>query len=218
MAAVGADVIKADRIEHSAEEKLSLAQFARSLGIEYKNAMSFDGDSDLLKEQLSIMASLRDEFKLPKRIVFYVKDLGKDLGETYYRKTIMINSVALRSDMATSAYLNSDNQLSSSKTIGIGVHEIGHLIAQQYGEIGLDIAQKACYNISGKNLSYSQVLDYLEDNISIYSTKKYYKVTSKHFKPTHFHEVIPEVLGKHFTSPDEFTTEFFKLLKEVCGV
>lgn len=218
MAAVGADLIQADRIEHSAEEKLELAKFARSLGIEYKNAMSFDGDSDLLREQLSIMASLRDEFKLQKRIVFYVKNLGEDLGETFYRKTIMINSVALRSDAATSAYLNSDNRLSSAKTIGIGVHEIGHLIAKQYGEIGLDIAQKACYNISGKSLSYSQVLDYLEENISFYSTKKYYKVTSNRFKPTHFHEVIPEVLGKHFTNPDEFTTEFFRLLKEVCGV
>jgi hypothetical protein len=218
MAAVGADVIKADRIEHSTEEKLALAQFARSLGIEYKNAMSFDGDSDLLKEQLSIMAALRDEFKLPRRIVFYVKNLGEDLGETFYRKTIMINSVALRSDAATSAYLNSDKKLSSSKTIGIGVHEIGHLIAEKYGEIGLDIAQKACYNISGSKLNYFQTLDYLLDNISEYSITKNPKATSPKFKPTHFHEIIPEVLGKHFTDPDEFTTEFYKLLKEACHI
>ena len=218
MAAVGADVIKADRIEHSAEEKLALAQFARSLGIEYKNAMSFDGDSDLLKEQLSIMASLRDEFKLPRRIVFYVKNLGEDLGVTYYRKTIMINSSALRSDAITSAYLSADHKLSSTKTIGIGVHEIGHLIAEKYGEIGLDIAQKACYNITGNSYSYEQTLYYLLDNVSNYSVKKNPKAYGKHFKPTHYHEVIPEVLGKHFTNPDEFTTEFFKLLKEVCGV
>lgn len=218
MAAVGADVIKADRIEHTVEEKLALAQFARSLGIEYKNAMSFDGDSDLLKEQLSIMAALRDEFKLPRRIVFYVKNLGEDLGETFYRKTIMINSVALRSDAATSAYLNSDKKLSSSKTIGIGVHEIGHLIAEKYGEIGLDIAQKACYNISGSKPNYYQTLDYLLDNISEYSITKNPKATSPKFKPTHFHEIIPEVLGKHFTDPDEFTTEFYKLLKEACHI
>lgn len=216
MAAVGADLIQADPIEHSVEEKLELAKFARSLGIEYKNAMSFDGDSDLLREQLSIMSSLRDEFKLPKRIVFYVKNLGEDLGETFYRKTVMINSVALRSDAATSAYLNSDNKLSSAKTIGIGVHEIGHLIAKQYGEIGLDIAQKACYNVSGKELNYYQTLDYLLDNISEYSITKNPKATSLKFKPTHFHEVIPEVLGKHFTNPDEFTTEFYRLLKEAC--
>lgn len=218
MAAVGADVIKADRIEHTVEEKLALAQFARSLGIEYKNAMSFDGDSDLLKEQLSIMAALRDEFKLPRRIVFYVKNLGEDLGETFYRKTIMINSVALRSDAATSAYLNSDKKLSSSKTIGIGVHEIGHLIAEKYGEIGIDIAQKACYNISGSKPNYYQTLDYLLDNISEYSITKNPKATSPKFKPTHFHEIIPEVLGKHFTDPDEFTTEFYKLLKEACHI
>ena len=164
------------------------------------------------------MAALRDEFKLPRRIVFYVKNLGEDLGETFYRKTIMINSVALRSDAATIAYLNSDKKLSSSKTIGIGVHEIGHLIAEKYGEIGLDIAQKACYNISGSKPNYYQTLDYLLDNISEYSITKNPKATSPKFKPTHFHEIIPEVLGKHFTDPDEFTTEFYKLLKEACHI
>lgn len=218
MAAGGADVIKADRIEHSVEEKLELAKFAKSLGFEYKNAMSFDGDSDLLREQLTIMASLRDTFKLPRRVVLYVKDLGEDLGVTYYRKTIMINSSALRSDYITSAYLSADNKLSSTKTIGIGVHEIGHLIAEKYGEIGLDIAQKACYNISGNSYNYQQTLFYLLDNVSKYSVKKNPKAYGKLFKPTHYHEIIPEVLGKHFTNPDEFTTEFFKLLKEVCGV
>ena len=218
MAAVGVDLIQAEPIEHSVEEKLELAKFAKSLGFEYKNAMSFDGDSDLLREQLTIMASLRDTFKLPRRVVLYVKDLGEDLGVTYYRKTIMINSSALRSDYITSAYLSADNKLSSTKTIGIGVHEIGHLIAEKYGEIGLDIAQKACYNISGNSYNYQQTLFYLLDNVSKYSVKKNPKAYGKLFKPTHYHEIIPEVLGKHFTNPDEFTTEFFKLLKEVCGV
>ena len=124
----------------------------------------------------------------------------------------------MRSKSATSAYLNADNQLSSSQAFGIGVHEIGHLISQKYGEIGLDIARKACYNISGKETNYFQTLDYLLDNISEYSIMKNPKATSPKFKPTHFHEIIPEVLGKHFTNPDEFTTEFFKLLKEACGV
>lgn len=218
MAAVGADVIKADRIEHTVEEKLELARFARSLGFDYHNAMSFDGDSALLREQLTIMASLRDEFKLPRRIVFYVKNLGEDLGVTYYRKTIMINSSALRSDALTSAYLSADHKLSSTKTIGIGVHEIGHLIAEKYGEIGLDIAQKACYNISGERLNYYQVLDYLLQNISSYSITRNPEAISDRFKPTHYHEIIPEVLGKHFTNPDAFTTEFFKLLKEACSI
>lgn len=218
MAAVGADLIQAEPIEHSVEEKLELARFARSLGFDFHNAMSFDGDSALLMEQLKIMASLRDEFHIPRRIVLYVKNLGEDLGVTYYRKTIMINSSALRSDAITSAYLSADHKLSSTKTIGIGVHEIGHLIAEKYGEIGLDIAQKACYNINGEKLNYYQVLDYLLQNISSYSITRNPDAISDRFKPTHYHEIIPEVLGKHFTDPDAFTTEFFKLLKEACNI
>lgn len=216
MASVGANLIQAEPVQHSVEEKLELAQFARSLGIEYQNAMSFDGDIDLMKEQLNVMASLRDEFNLPRRIVLYVKDLGDDLGETFYRKTIMINSSAMRSKVATSTYLNSDRKLSSTQAIGIGVHEVGHLIAQKYGEIGLDIAQKTCYNISGIKHNYFQTLNYLLDNISEYSVIKNPNAKSNKFKPTHYHEIIPEVLGKHFTAPDNFTTEFYRILKEVC--
>lgn len=218
MASGKKEMIDVPPIQHSTEEKLELAQYARSLGFIFENAMQFDGDIDLLKEQLDIMAKLRDEFQIPRRIVLQVKNLGGDCGETVGRRTIRINSSTMRSDSATSAYFNADNQLSSSRAIGIGVHEIGHLIAHKYGEIGLDIAQKACYNVSGKQPNYYQTLDFLYDNISVYSITKNPNAKSPKFKPTHYHEVIPEVLGKHFTNPDEFTTEFYKLLKEACHI
>lgn len=218
MAAGKKELIDAAPISHTAREKQELFLYARSLGIEYANPMQFDGDASLLKEQLDIMAELRNLFKLPERIVLYVSDLGEDCGETVGRRTIKINASAMRSDAATSAYLNADNQLSSSRAIGIGVHEIGHMIAKKYGEIGLDIARQACYNVSGKEHSYTQTLDFLFDNVSEYSITKNPKATSSKFKPTHYHEVIPEILGKHFTNPDEFTTEFYRLLKEACQI
>ena len=218
MASGKKEMIDVPPIQHSTEEKMELAQYARSLGFKFENAMQFDGDIDLLKEQLAIMAKLRDEFQIPRRIVLQVKNLGGDCGETAGRRTIRINSSAMRSDDATSAYFNSDNKLSSSRAIGIGVHEIGHLITKKYGEIGLDIARQACYNVSGKKLNYIQTLDFLLDNVSEYSITKNPDAKSPKFKPTHYHEVIPEVLGKHFTNPDEFTTEFFMLLKGACQV
>lgn len=218
MAAGKKELIDAAPISHTAGEKQELLLYARSLGIEYANPMQFDGDASLLKEQLDIMAELRNLFKLPERIVLYVSDLGEDCGETVGRRTIKINASAMRSDAATSAYLNADNQLSSTRAIGIGVHEIGHLITKKYGEIGLDIARQACYNVSGKEHSYTQTLDFLFDNVSEYSITKNPKATSSKFKPTHYHEVIPEILGKHFTNPDEFTTEFYRLLKEACQI
>jgi len=212
----GRQEIEAAPIHHTPKEKLDLAAYAKSLGIKYMNPMQFDGDIDLLKEQLAIMAWLRDEFKLPKEIALYITELGPDLGVTTYRKTIKLNSCAFRSDAATCAYLNADNKLAASKTIGIGVHEVGHLIAQKYGEIGLDKAKEVCYNSIEEHRAYIMTLDHLLDHVSEYSVTKDPLATSSRFRSTHYHEVIPEVLAKHFTDPDEFTTEFYKLLKKTC--
>lgn len=212
------DPIGASPTVHTIQELLSLAQYARERGFQFYNPMQFDGDITLLMEQIDIMASLRDEYRIPQRIVLQVSDLGADLGKTIQRRTIIISSTAMRSDAATSAYLNADNALSSTSAIGIGVHEIGHLIAARYGEIGLDIARKTCYNITGEELDYFQTLDYLIDHVSDYSATRNPQATSPLFKPTHYHEIFPEVLAKHITNPDEFTAEFIRLLKEACNL
>lgn len=86
-----------------------------------------------------------------------------------------------------------------------------------YGSKGIDIARKAYYNIYKKNISPLEMLDYLEDNVSKYSThRKEQKYLSRHFKQRDYPEVIPEVLAKNITAPNEFTSEFVRLMKEVA--
>ena len=62
------------------------------------------------------------------------------------------------------------------------------------------------------------MLDYLRKNISIYSVFLPEKYSEKTFKPKYYKEIIPEILSKDKTNPNEFTNEFVKLLKGACGV
>ena len=79
------DPIGASPTVHTIQELLSLAQYARERGFQFYNPMQFDGDITLLMEQIDIMASLRDEYRIPQRIVLQVSDLGADLGKTIQR-------------------------------------------------------------------------------------------------------------------------------------
>ena len=104
--------------------------------------------------------------------------------------------------------------LSSTTAVGISAHEMGHVISKKHGEIGLDIARKTCYNISGEQYSLLQTLEYLAENLSEYSASRVSSKDGTPIKEKHFKEIIPEVLGRHYTEPNEFTTEFIRLLKE----
>ena len=77
----------------------------------------------------------------------------------------------------------------------------------------LTFSKKAYYNIYGEIPSNKTIVNYLFKNVSRYTVDMDEKYTSKPFKPKYMKEIIPEILGKNFTNPDEFTTEFVKLLK-----
>lgn len=60
-----------------------------------------------------------------------------------------------------------------------------------------------------------EILDFLEENISSYSTTYYGGLRNKGYcNQKKYKEIIPEVLAKHSNSPNEFTSEFIRLLKE----
>lgn len=82
--------------------------------------------------------------------------------------------------------------------------EYGHIISATKGNKGLEIAGKAHYNIYGKNLETDDLIDFLDENISNYSTT---------FSRNKYGEVTPEILAKNNSKPTDFTKEFFKLLK-----
>ena len=219
MAANGSVLIDSEPIRHTVEELRELADYARSRGINFYNPMQFDGDISLMKRQIDAIADICDEFNITHKITIRIIASLEYLGDTALDgRTINLNSTAFRDAVKTAEYMLKDNWFSTHNAIAIGIHEMGHVIYKKYGAIGLDIAQEVCYNLSGKHLSYQEVLLYLNRHVSNYSVFLYPNKTDKPFKPRNFTEIIPEVLAKHKIAPDEFTAEFIRILKERCGL
>ena len=140
------------------------------------------------------------EFEIdPPAIRF--EPLGLDtLGSTSKSaRSIAVNNNALRDRKTINEYLNADNALAATDVKGIAAHEMGHVLCKRYSDIGVEIAKETYYNLYKETKSDSGMADWLYENISEYSI--------------YGGELIPEVLSKHKTNPNSFTTEFIKLLK-----
>ncbi|MBQ8765414.1 MAG: minor capsid protein [Clostridia bacterium] len=215
-ASLGINLSKAKPIQHSPEELSELKAYATQRGINVYNIDDFDGDSEVLKEEIDMLSSLKTEYKYDERITISFEDFDpNDLARTEPNsKTITFNRCALRDRNLTNAYLNADNELSSTDIKGIAAHEMGHKLYEKYGNKGLDIAQKTYYNVFGENPSVDMLRKYLKNNVSKYSISISEELLDRPFKPKYLRELIPEMFGKNTTSPDDFTSEFIKLLKE----
>ena len=114
--------------------------------------------------------------------------------------------------------MQEDNYLAANDVKGIAYHEAGHLISKKYGEKGFDIARQTYYNIYKKDLSNSDLISFLKENISIYSVSIEPNYIDKPFKSKYYKEITPEVLSMNRTNPNKFSEEFEKLLKEACDL
>ena len=96
------------------------------------------------------------------------------------------------------------------------IHEYGHVIAGAKGNKGIEIVQKACYNVFTQNPEMKDVLKLLRREISPYSATYYAKgKETLFFDPKRYKEIIPEVLAKNNSRPSDFTTEFIRILREM---
>ena len=208
------DLRFAKPIHHSAEELKELESYAKERGFKIYHINKFDGDSEILKEQIDVMFDLKKEYNYKNKLTITFGDFdAADLARTKRNsKVIEFNRCALRNRNLTNAFLNADNRLSSTDIKGIGAHEMGHKLYERYGNIGLDISKKVYYNVYGEIPSNQTILKYLFKNVSQYSVARD-EDEFKPFKAKHLREIIPEMLGKHLTNPDEFTNEFVKFLK-----
>ena len=76
---------------------------------------------------------------------------------------------------------------------------MGHIIADIIGNKGIEIAKQAYYNIYGKELSNGEIIDFLEERISEYSTyirvrdrqKKRKTVITRKLCPKYYLRLIP---------------------------
>lgn len=210
---------EAKPIKHTKKELDELHEFARSNNIHFIEPTKFDDDIELCKEQITVMNRLISDLNIKGKISLgYSAMPSNDMGLTSKNnRTIFINKLAGRNRQLTNSILNADKQLSPTDAVGIGVHEIGHVWVAQFGSRGIDIAQKAYYNIYKDNISTLDILDYLEENISLYSTQIKKSANPKWFKQSNYSEIIPEVLAANVTKPTEFTSEFVRLMKEVSA-
>lgn len=198
-----ANLYKTKPVIHTTEELSVLEKYANDKGVKIHQIKSFTGDSKLFKEQIDVVSDISKEFGYDKPVTVMFKDMPTyDYAETSKRGNITINNRMLREKKLTELSLNEDDTLSAKDIRGISAHEMGHVLQQRYGNISLEIVQKAYYNVYGKKIKpedlYTEISDY---SISIENDGIY-------------QELIPEIISKNLTNPNDFTAEFIKLLKE----
>ena len=206
---------------HDEKSRAQMVSYAESRGIQFENIEAFDGASDMLADELDTIAEIKKRFKLApeeaSRVRFYRGPRG-DFGESSPdRRTVLFNTYGLRSRTVTREILNEDHVLSATTEHGIAAHEMGHIIASKYKLNGLEIARQAYYNIYGDWFSIGQVIEKLYEEVSTYSTSVPFTHRNKplQYRLKYYREVIPEVMGLHWTSKTEFTTEFLRVMEEM---
>lgn len=64
MSSLSEDWSKTTPVVHSKEENQALMEYASNKNINLYNIKKFDGDSELLKEQIDVLSSTLKEFKI----------------------------------------------------------------------------------------------------------------------------------------------------------
>ncbi|MBP3267664.1 MAG: hypothetical protein J6M07_05005 [Ruminococcus sp.] len=140
---------QAQPTKHSDSEYAEIIRYAEEKGIHIHSVKEFDGDTSLLKDQIDAIADVRPEYEIKKKMTILFDDMpDDDLAVTSDgAERMSFTKKALRDRNITEMYLSEDNVLATNQAKGIAYHEMGHVLSYIYGEIGLDIAIKAYYNI-----------------------------------------------------------------------
>lgn len=195
------------------EEKRKIVEYAKEKGINVVDMKHFDGDPDLLKSGIDAISKVDSLLALGKKITV---GFSQSLPDADFASTvgshITFNAKAFRNRKVTETNIANGAMFASSTVEDVGVHEYGHIFSAAKGNKGLEIAQKAYYNVFGKEASVDDILEYLYSNVSAYSIDVE-GGKSRVFHQKNFKEIIPEVLAKNNSDPDGFTEEFVDLLR-----
>ncbi len=213
MASGGVDWSKTKPVKHSKEIQHELVEYGKSKNVNVYAISKFDGDVDILKEQIDVINETAKEYGIDKTITVTFDILDDDDFASTVNNTITFNTKALRDREITNEILNTDDFLASADIRGIAAHEMGHIISRKYGNKGVEIAKKAYYNIHGEGVSNKELLKYLETFISRYSIDRRYSESGKVFNAKYYKEIIPELLAKNLTDSSAFTIECINILK-----
>ncbi|MCF0132703.1 MAG: hypothetical protein HUJ72_02440 [Blautia sp.] len=90
------------------------------------------------------------------------------------------------------------------------------LLDSNTGNKGIELTQKAYYNVYKKEISEGEALGFLNKEISSYSIfyneNREDKASMRNAKNTRFTEIISEVISKNYFTPTEFTNAFVELI------
>lgn len=198
---------------HSKEEYSNIVEYAKNKGVNIYNINEFDGDTEMLKEQIDVISAAQKEYKIKGKITVSVGNMADDDFAETTNMSIKFNKKALRNKPITEKNLQADNLLAADNSKGIAMHEMGHIISKQYGEKGIALSKQAYYNIYKEELTTKQTVDYLQTHISEYSSAYRWKPDMP-IKEKYFREITPEILSKNTSNQTVFTKEFERLLKE----
>lgn len=200
----------------SKEEKKSIIDYAKSKDVNIVDISKFDGDRKVLESCIDEISKKKLEYNIKSKITITVSD--KLVDEDYAittNKTINFNAKILRDRKLTEKNILNDEQFASKKVEDIAIHEMGHIIGNIKGNKGVELTQKAYYNIYKEHLDENEIINFLEKNISIYAIKYHGDLDDpRGIDVKKFKEVISEVMAKNNSNADDFTREFVKLLKE----
>ena len=183
------------------KEKQQVVQYAQDKGIEIGDIEKFDGDIELLKAEIDTISKTCQEYGLRSTITVSSKVLDDDSDFAITDgSTITFNSKALRDRAVTERNIISGKEFASVTLEDIALHETGHIIAEEKGANGLEIAKKAYYNVTGKYYSPQMIRDHLLKEVSYYSS-----VLDT--------EIVAEVIVGNKNKPTKFTKAFISLMK-----
>ena len=193
------------------EQRSELVGYAEERGMKVHDIRKFFGDPELFKEEIDVLEQLKRDFGYDKPIKIGFKNTtANDFGELSSKGRVMFNSYALIDRELTDLAITGKEgpiTLSSRNLKGIPAHEFGHLLQKHLKrDRSLEIAKRACYNI-GEKVTDSELTGLLRKRVSTYA----FVHRDQYGNPS---ELLPEIFGKHYTSPDSFTSEFIRLFRE----
>lgn len=211
------DWSKTETRTFSKKEQQEFVNYAKEKGINLVGVKNFDGNPELLKQQIDSLQYAINKYplKINKKVSLTIGNLPDEDFASTADLNITLNKKILRDKTISEKNIVNGGNFASPRLQDIVIHEYGHSLSAQYGNRGVEIAKKAYYNLYRKEITTPEILDYLEDKISTYCAEyigdfkrdyEFKKINEKKYK-----EISSEILAKNEYKETLFTQEYLRL-------
>lgn len=211
------DWSKTETRTFSKKEQQEFVNYAKEKGVNLVGIKNFDGDPELLKQQIDSLRYAMNKYplKVNKKVSLTVGNLDDEDFASTANLNITLNKKILRNKDVSEKNIANDGEFASPRLQDIVIHEYGHVLSAQYGNRGVEIAKKAYYNLYRKELNADEILEYLDKNISGYCTRYYgnreLDIAYNKLKESKFKEITSEILAKNERQETSFTQEYIRM-------